>query len=75
MGKSLFIKRMTEQLKTLSDSNTSNCEVVVPIHGPIVTSDVVITFLKDHYKNCKCMIYHFDIAPSVSKVLVQYMTL
>ena len=63
MGKSLFIQRMAEELKIVS--KTEPVHVTIPIHGPIVTSDVVLTFLKEHYKNNKCMIYHFDIAPSV----------
>ena len=63
MGKSLFIQRMAEKLKIVSKTETVH--VTIPIHGPIVTSDDVLTFLKEHYKNNKCMIYHFDIAPSV----------
>ena len=69
MGKSLFIQRMAEELKTelktLNKTEAANCQMIIPIHGPIVTADVVLTFLKKYYKNDKCMIYHFDIAPNV----------
>ena len=66
MGKSLFIERMAEKLGVISNSTTEAVKVVIPVHGPIVTSDVILTFLKDHYKDNDCKIYHFDIASSVS---------
>lgn len=66
LGKSLYIRRMAEQLKTVSKTELKDCQVVIPIHGPVVTPDVVLKFLKKHYQKSKCMIYHFDIAPSVS---------
>ena len=65
MGKSLFIQKMSEKLKSLINTTSASCQVI-PIHGPVVTSDTVLGFLKKHYKEKKCMIYHFDIAPSVS---------
>lgn len=66
MGKSLFVQRMAEQLGVINRSSATAVQVVLPIHGPIVTSDVVLKFLKEHYMDDKCKIYHFDIAPSVS---------
>ena len=66
MGKSLYITRMAEKLGDKRNESTEAVKVVVPIHGPIVTSDIIMTFLKEHYKDDKCKIYHFDIAPSVS---------
>ena len=66
MGKSLFIRRMAEQLGILRNTTAEAVQVVIPIHGPIVTSDVVLYFLKEHYKDDKCKIYQFDVAPSVS---------
>ena len=68
MGKSLYIRRMAEQLKTVVKADLADCQVVIPIHGPVVTADVVLKFLKEHYRKNKCMIYHFDIAPSVRTV-------
>ena len=69
MGKSLFIQRMVEQLKSVTNSKATSIEVIIPIHGPIVTSDVILSFLKDHYRDTKCIIYHFAIAPRVSECL------
>ena len=67
MGKSLFIQRMAEQLKSVTNSKAAPIEVVIPIHGPVVTSDVILSLLKGHYRDNKYTIYHFDIAPSVSE--------
>ena len=65
MGKSLYIRRMAEQLETVTKAKLEDCQVVIPIHGPVVTPDVVLKFLKEHYRKNKCVMYHFDIAPSV----------
>ena len=64
MGKSLYVRRMTEKLTSGKDLGTV-C-VTVPIHGPVVTPEVVLRFLKSHFDDNKAMIYHFDIAPNVS---------
>ena len=69
MGKSLYVQRMAVQLKTVTKAELADCQVVIPIHGPVVTPDVVLKFLKEHYQKTKCMIYHFDIAPSVRAVM------
>jgi hypothetical protein len=69
MGKSLYIRRMAEQLKIITNAEPADCKVVIPVHGPVIASDVVLKFLKEHYRKNKCMIYHFDIAPSVRAVL------
>ena len=66
MGKSLFIQRIASQLGVTTSDPTKSTPVVIPIHGPIATADVVLDFLKDHYREDKGKIYHFDIAPSVS---------
>ena len=68
MGKSLYIHKMAEQLKSVTKAELNDCQVVIPIHGPVITPDVVLKFLKDHYRKNKCMIYHFDVAPSVRTV-------
>ena len=65
MGKSLFVRKMSEELQNVTKT-TSSSHQVIPIHGPVVTSDIVLSFLKNHYHKDKCMIYHFDIAPNVS---------
>lgn len=67
MGKTLFIQRMAEQLMTINtDPEDVPHLVTVPIHGPVATPDIVLPFLKSHYKDKKSKIYHIDIAPSVS---------
>ena len=66
MGKSLFIQRMANQLGVVTSSHAKSIPAVIPIHGPVVTANVVLNFLKEHYKDEKCKIYHFDVAPSVS---------
>ena len=66
MGKSLFIQRMANQLGIVSNDPDKSTLAVIPIHGPNITADIVLNFLKEYYKEDKCKIYHFDIAPSVS---------
>ena len=66
MGKSLFIQRMANQLGIVTNDPAKSTPVVIPIHGPVVTADIVMNFLKEHYRDDKCGIYHFDVAPSVS---------
>ena len=63
MGKSLFITRMAEQLQTQKVQGT--VIITIPIHGPHVTTDIVMECLESHQDNSYCTILHFDIAPSV----------
>ena len=44
MGKSLYIKRHREALKAATTHGPR--EVIVPIHGPVVTADTVVGALK-----------------------------
>ena len=64
MGKSLYIQRMAEDLRICV--NTDNVYVTVPIHGPNVTPNNVLKFLQPHMEKPHCVIYHFDVAPTVS---------
>ena len=63
MGKSLYIKRLREKLETMTKCRP--VEVVIPIHGPIVTADTVVESLMDHFGNARATIFHLDIAPNV----------
>ena len=63
MGKSLYIKRLREALE--SQTRRPPLEVVVPIHGPVVTADTVVEALIEHFGNTQATIFHLDIAPSV----------
>ena len=65
MGKTLYVKRMADKL-TKHCTSQESVYAVIPIHGPVVTSDVVLKLLRCHYDDRECMIYHLDIAPSVS---------
>lgn len=72
MGKSLYVQRMAKQLGDKINKCVEAVHSVIPIHGPLVNSDVVLSMLKDHYRDPKCKIYHFDIAPNVSYLHVNY---
>lgn len=63
MGKSLYIRRMVDSLA----SHNKGCVIVtVPVHGPRVTPDSVMAFLRDRLGNSLGAIFHIDISPSVS---------
>ena len=67
MGKSLFIQKQAEQLGKLTSNSANAVHVVIPIHGPSATSDLLLNLLKEHYNDDNmCKIYHFDIDSSVS---------
>ena len=75
MGKSLYIKRRMEALNELVTTDGPH-EVIVPIHGPSVTPDTVVGALKEYMGIRYPIIFHFDIAPSVScDTLLLYMYL
>ena len=65
MGKSLYIKRLREALET--QTSCQPVEVVVPIHGPVVTADTVVETLIHHFGNTRATIFHLDIAPNVCR--------
>lgn len=74
MGKSLYVKRMTETLKEKFKTPVSFplC-VTIPIHGPNVDFDKVMKCLLCHANPMDPLpqIFHFDVAPSVSQLEVQ----
>ena len=75
MGKSLYIQRMKEQLKTKCTSRLQQfCDVVIPVHGPKVTFDTFVQSLKQSFNNKQdinqAIIFHLDISPSVRDVTV-----
>ena len=59
----MYIKRLREALET--QTNHQPVEVVVPIHGPVVTADTVVETLRAHFGNTKAIVFHLDIAPNV----------
>ena len=70
MGKSLYIRRMSESLCSLTSS--SNDCITIPVHGPRVTPDSIMALLKDHVANSTGTIFHIDVSPSVSYVNLTY---
>ncbi len=67
MGKSHYLSRVKELLD--GALRCSGNSVVVPIHGPKVTTSSIIDGLW-RQKDCeKPMIYHIDISSNVSKLL------
>ena len=66
MGKSLYIKHLREELE--KKTACQPLEVVVPIHGPVVTTDSVVEFLMDHIGNRRATLFHLDISPNVCNV-------
>ena len=63
MGKSLCVKRMADRLG--KQQPVSELNITIPVHGPIVTPDSVMEFLKEHMIDSTSTIIHFDIAPTV----------
>ena len=74
MGKSLYVERLAQKLK--EQCQIKNEHVIVPIHGPVVNADTVMTSLSNHTANKipTAQIIHFDVASSVSS-LISYMRL
>ena len=68
MGKSLYVKRLAQKLKRHCQIESKH--VIVPIHGPVVNADTVMTSLNNHTANQipTAQIIHLDIASSVSSV-------
>ena len=66
MGKSLFIRRLSEQLTTLTSQGPHH--VIIPLHGPKVTPDTLIESLNKYIGNSQATMFHLDISPSVSDV-------
>ena len=70
MGKSLYIYRLTEDLMT--KTSVGPHKVIIPIHGPKVTSDSVVNTLMNYCDNTNATIFHLDISPNVRNTLHNY---
>ena len=68
MGKSLYIQRRREALKSVTTHGPH--EVIIPIHGPMVAPDTVVGAFKPHMGKGHPVIFHLDIAPNVSYTAV-----
>ena len=67
MGKSLYVQRLAENLKLNKKSSSDPVLVTIPLHGPNVSSDILLEFFKEHVHQPTCCIYHIDIASSVKE--------
>ena len=64
MGKSFYICKLAKKLEQFKNS-TPSC-VTIPIHGPIVTPDTVLKFLREYVdQSFTSTIVHFDVSPKV----------
>ena len=70
MGKSLYVERLAETLQ--KECRVKSQRVIIPIHGPVVNADTVMASLCSHVieKTPVAQIIHFDIAPSVSNLII-----
>jgi len=68
MGKSLYVEKLVQKLQQRSKTDL---HVIVPVHGPVVNTDIIMTSLCHHIPNYSAppaQIIHLDIAPSVSLI-------
>ena len=67
MGKSHYIKRLSEELQANSlDSFETSVHLTIPLHGPVVTPNSVLDLFEEHFQSQPYgCIYHIDIAPNV----------
>lgn len=70
LGKSLYIKQFSEELEKKTHSG-HHC-ATVPIHGPKVTPNKVVEALRRSAleKKMRAIIFHIDIAQSVSDMVL-----
>ena len=71
MGKSLYIQRMAEKLrKRIGVEN--GVHIIIPIHGPVVTADMLLDLFEEGLNKDLCTLYHLDIAPNVRCHLISH---
>ena len=70
MGKGLYIERLAEKLQQQCQIKSQH--IIIPIHGPVVNADTVMASLCNHVsgKTPIAQIIHFDIASSVSNIIL-----
>ena len=71
-GKSLFIRRMKDQLtkifkqeNLIAEGQSKKAILTVPLHGPVVTADEVLSMLLPQQDELKSSIIHLDIPQGV----------
>lgn len=63
MGKSLYIWRMAEKFSKMKSDGA--IVATIPVHGPDVFPDAIMTLFNKHLDNPHSTIFHLDIAPAV----------
>lgn len=72
VGKSLYIRKMKDELMKLlkqKEKHSSKAIITVPLHGPVVTSDEVLSMLLEDETDLKSCIIHLDIPQRVSSYM------
>ena len=65
MGKSLYAKRLGEELAQYGLGSVSSNVAIIPLQGPIVNNDILLQLLERYKNNSTTCIYHIDISSSV----------
>ena len=67
MGKSLYVQHLMEKLTIKNVAAQQDLHVIIPLHGPVVTTDSLLEVLeKSSDVNTSPAIIHFDVSQSVS---------
>ncbi len=69
MGKSFYIKRLTEQLGR--SQQVCGSHITVPIHGPTVTAEKVMSYLNEFKAESISSVLHLDVASNVGTSKVE----
>ena len=69
MGKSLYVKRLSEKMSKRTSRKSGELLCTIPIHGPDVSSDIVMALLMRYVEKSECKIFNICISPSVSSIL------
>ena len=75
VGKSLYIRKMKDRLMKLlkqKEKHSSKAIITVPLHGPVVTSDEVLSMLLEDETDLKSCIIHLDIPQRVGLDCLMY---
>ena len=79
VGKSLHIRKMKDQLVkklkvdgAFTGNQSVKALVTVPLHGPVVTADELLSMLLDENSELKSCIIHLDIPQRVYKIRFVY---
>lgn len=64
MGKTLYAKRCSEKFRKISKLKTSL--VIVPVQGPVVSHEKIISLLEADQEDFENRIYLLDVDPTVS---------